>query len=70
MRENLRNRNNLQFDMIVYHETIYNGKEPLKVVGIRKSEVELYGDYSGMGNGHGSSWLPLDGVTIEPQHKN
>lgn len=65
MKENLRNRNQLQFDMVVYHERIYNGNEPLTVVGIRKTEVELHGDYSGMGNSYGSSWLPLDGVLIK-----
>lgn len=30
----------------VYAENIYNGKEPLKVVGIRENQVELEGDYS------------------------
>lgn len=62
--EELRNRNQLNFDMTVYHTEIYSGEEPLKVVGIRKSEVELYGDYSGVGNGYGSQWLPLDGVLL------
>lgn len=65
MKEPLRNRNQLYFDMVVYHTQVYEGKEPLKVVGIRKSSVELYGDYSGMGNTEGASWLPLDGVLIE-----
>lgn len=32
---------------------------------IVKTEVELHGDYSGMGNSYGSSWLPLDGVLIK-----
>ena len=31
----------------VYSDKIYNGKEPMKVVGIRQSEIELEGDYSG-----------------------
>lgn len=64
-KEPLRNRKQLEFDMTVYHQTIYNGNEPLKVVGIRKSEVELKGDYSGVGLDNSSSWLPLDGVLIK-----
>lgn len=52
MKENLRNRNQLKFDMVVYHENVYKGNAPLTVVGIRKSEVDLYGDYSGMGNSY------------------
>lgn len=62
--EELRNRKQLDFDMTVYHTEVYNGKEPLKVVGIRKSEVELYGDYSGMGNSYGAQWLHLNGVML------
>lgn len=64
-KEPLRNRSQLYFDMVVYHTQVYKGEEPLRVVGIRKDSVELYGDYSGMGNSFGTSWLPLDGVLIE-----
>lgn len=31
----------------VYVDAIYDGHEPLKIVGIRKDEIELEGDYSG-----------------------
>lgn len=51
--------------MTVYHTKVYNGKEPLKVVGIRKDTVELEGDYSG--GTHGvcqKDWLPMDGILI------
>lgn len=65
MKDNIRNRNQLNFDMIVYHSEIYNGNEPLKVVGIRKNEVELKGDYSGVGLDNSSCWLSLNGVLIE-----
>lgn len=33
--------------MMVFHDKIYEGKEPMKVVGIRETELELEGDYSG-----------------------
>ena len=36
-----------ELGMMVYHEKIYDGKEKMKVVGIRETEVELEGDYSG-----------------------
>lgn len=66
MKEPLRNRKQLNFDMTVYHTKVYKGNEPLKVVGIRKDSVELEGDYSG--GTHGvcqRGWLPLDGVLIK-----
>ncbi len=47
----------------VYHEDVYDGRESLKVVGIREDELELEGDYSG--GTHAvtqKSWLPLSGV--------
>lgn len=31
----------------VYHTDVYNGRELMKIVGIRENEVELEGDYSG-----------------------
>lgn len=69
MKTPIQNRKQLEFDTVVYHTKVYNGNEPLKVVGIRKSEVELYGDYSGVGLTYGSSWLPLDGVLIQENEK-
>lgn len=52
-----------EMDMKVYHEGIYNGTELMEVVGIRKTEVELEGDYSG--GTHKvtqKSWLPIKGM--------
>ena len=31
----------------VYVETVYGGKEPFRIVGIREKQVELQGDFSG-----------------------
>lgn len=64
MKTPLQNRNQLKFDMTVYHTEVYYGDEPLKVVGIRKSEVELQGDYYGVGLDNSSCWMPLNGVLI------
>lgn len=61
----LQNRNQLKFDMEVYHQDIYCGNERITVVGLRKDSVELQGDYSG--GTHGVSqkdWLPLNGVLL------
>lgn len=52
-----------ELGMIVFHETIYNGKEQMKIVGIREAEVELEGDYSG--GTHSvcqKDWLPIKGL--------
>lgn len=65
MKTPIQNRSQLQFDMTVYHTEIYWGREPMKVVGIRKDSVELEGDYSGgTHNVCQRSWMPLDGVLI------
>lgn len=58
----------IELNQTVYHENIYWGKEPMKVVGIREKEVELQGDYSG--GTHSvcqTSWMLLSGVLL---HKN
>jgi hypothetical protein len=31
----------------VYVESIYNGHEPFKIVGIRENQIEIEGDFSG-----------------------
>jgi hypothetical protein len=52
-----------QLGMQVFHESIYDGNELMKVVGIRETEVELQGDYSG--GTHRviqKDWLPISGV--------
>ena len=49
--------------MNAFHESIYHGKECMKVVGIREKEVELEGDYSG--GTHAicqKDWLPIEGL--------
>jgi len=49
--------------MKVFHETLYDGKECMKVVGIRETEVELEGDYSGgTHNVVQKDWLPIKGL--------
>ncbi len=49
--------------MKVFHKGIYNGKELMTVVGIRYTEVELEGDYSGgTHNVKQTSWLPIEGL--------
>jgi len=52
-----------QLGMDVFHEKIYDGKECMKVVGIRVGEVELEGDYSGgTHNVIQKDWLPIKGL--------
>lgn len=49
--------------MMVFHKDIYNGKEIMKIVGIRETEVELEGDYSG--GTHAvtqKDWLLIEGL--------
>lgn len=54
----------------VYHRDIYDHKEPLKVVGIRETELELEGDYSGGTNNIiAKQWLPIKGVSRVYNHK-
>lgn len=56
--------NNFQIGQTVYHRQIYDHKEPLKIVGIRQSELELEGDYSGgTHNITQRCWMPLEGVS-------
>ncbi len=50
-------------DMSVFHEEIYSGNELMKVVGIRKHEVELEGDYSGGTQPvTQKQWMPIEGL--------
>ena len=49
--------------MKVFHEKIYDGREMMEIVGIRKTEVELEGDFSG--GTHlvtQKDWLPIEGL--------
>ena len=48
----------------VYHRDVYEHREPLEVVGIRKDELELEGDYSGgTSEFKQRSWMPMKGVS-------
>lgn len=47
----------------VFHSKIYDGRELMEVVGIRKDSVELQGDYSGgTHNVCQVSWMPKKGI--------
>jgi recombinational DNA repair protein RecR len=47
----------------VYHRDVYQHQEPLKIVGIRETELELEGDYSGQYNVIQKQWMPVKGVS-------
>lgn len=52
----------------VYHKDIYDGKELMEIVGIRKTQVELEGDYSG--GTHAvcqKDWLSIEGIIFPPK---
>lgn len=52
-----------QLGMKVFHEKLYDGKECMEIVGVRKNEVELEGDYSGgINNVCQKQWLPIEGL--------
>ena len=65
-----------ELGMKVFHENIYNGHECMEVVGVRKKEVELEGDYSGGTQPYiiGKEWFPIDGLfqlrKVCPQHES
>jgi hypothetical protein len=48
-----------------YHREVFEGKEPLRIVGIRMDEVELEGDYSGgVQPVKQKSWMPIKGLIL------
>lgn len=54
---------------IVYHRSVYEHKEPLKVVGILEDKLQLEGDYSGgTHNVCQRSWLPIKGISRVHNH--
>jgi hypothetical protein len=54
---------NIYIGKKVYHNEIYNGKELMEIVGIRKDTVELEGDYSGgTHNVCQKDWMPVEGL--------
>jgi len=62
---------NLSLGETVYHKDIYWGKEPMKVVGIRREEVELEGDYSGgTHNVCQKSWIKIKGLLKNKSKKS
>lgn len=55
----------IRLNQTVYHKDVYDGREPLRVVGIREHELELEGDYSG--GTHAvcqKDWLNIEGVLL------
>lgn len=61
---------NLKLNQKVYHKKIYNGKELMKIVGIREKEVELEGDWSGgTHNVCQKSWMPISGLILIEDNK-
>ena len=54
---------------IVYHRSVYEHKEPLKVVGITEYKLFLEGDYSGgTNNVVQRDWLPIKGTSRIHNH--
>ena len=54
---------------IVYHRSVYEHKEPLKVVGITEDKLLLEGDYSGgTHNVCQRDWLPIKGTSRIHNH--
>ncbi len=48
------------------HKDLYGGKETFEVVGIKKNEVLLEGDFSGgTHNVKQESWMPKKGLIIQ-----
>jgi len=59
-----------ELNQTVYHRDVYNHKEPLRIVGIRETELELEGDYSGgTHNVCEKQWMPIKGVSFVYNHK-
>ena len=56
----------LELGMKVYHKDIYDGKEQMKIVGIRENEIELEGDYSGgTHNVCQKDWCSKEGILLK-----
>ncbi len=61
--------NSLKIGDIVYHRSIYEHKEALKVVGILEDKLLLEGDFSGgTHNVSQRSWLPIKGTSRIKNH--
>ena len=56
----------LRINQLVYHKDIYWGREQMKIVGLRKNEVELEGDWSGgTHNVCQRDWMPIEGIILK-----
>lgn len=56
---------NFKIGQIVYHESVYEHREPLKVVGILEDKLFLEGDFSGgTHNVTQRDWLPIKGTSF------
>ena len=54
----------------VYHRSVYEHKEPLKIVGILEDKLLLEGDFSGgTHNVVQRDWLPIKGISRVHNHK-
>lgn len=55
----------LRINQLVYHKNIYDGHEQMRIVGLKETEVELEGDWSGgTHNVCQRDWMPLEGVLL------
>ena len=60
----MKNNKPFQIGETVYHRTVYEHKEPLKVVGILEDKLLLEGDFSGgTHNVIQRDWLPIKGTS-------
>lgn len=65
----MQNTNNIRIGDIVYHRSVYDHKEALKVVGITEDKLLLEGDYSGgTHNVIQREWLPIKGTSRIHNH--
>jgi hypothetical protein len=62
--DNMSKQHNLKIGDIVYHRSVYEHREPLRVVGITEDKLLLEGDYSGgTHNVCQRDWLPIKGAS-------
>lgn len=61
--------NDFKLGQTVYHRSVYEHKEPLKIVGILEDKLLLEGDYSGgTNNVIQRDWLPIKGTSRIHNH--
>lgn len=64
MEKNIKTAADFKYGDTVYHRSVYEHKEPLKVVGITEDKLLLEGDYSGgTHNVIQRDWLPIKGTS-------